>query len=149
VITKGLAPNGEVNFEFQPEQEGDWQAARQATNMVSKIVNEMNDPHFVINQWAMDSCLNKNGMMMIMPIREQVVRYVETSGTADQLRAFERQAEESGLTYLRQSRRKKSVDMEAVMAEMQKFGWSFYDSYGPMNPEEARINTEKLRRDLE
>ena len=121
VITKGLAPNGEVNFEFQPEQEGDWQAARQATNMVSKIVNEMNDPHFVINQWAMDSCLNKNGMMMIMPIREQVVRYVETSGTADQLRAFERQAEESGLTYLRQSRRKKSVDMPKVMAEMAQF----------------------------
>ena len=54
VITKGLAPNGEVNFEFQPEQEGDWQAARQATNMVSKIVNEMKDPHFVINHWAMD-----------------------------------------------------------------------------------------------
>jgi hypothetical protein len=121
VITKGLAPNGEVNFEFQPEQEGDWQAARQATNMVRKIVNEMNDPHFVINQWAMDSCLNKNGMMMIMPIREQVVRYVETSGTADQLRAFERQAEESGLTYLRQSRRKKSVDMPKVMAEMAQF----------------------------
>ena len=121
VITKGLTPNGEVNFEFQPEHEGDWQAARQATEMVSKIINEMNDPHFIINQWAMDSCLNKNGMMMIMPIREQIVRYVTTDGTMDQLKAFERQAEESGLTYLRQSRRKKSVDMVKVMQEMQQF----------------------------
>jgi hypothetical protein len=121
VITKGLTPNGEVNFEFQPEHEGDWQAARQSTNMVSKIVNEMNDPHFIMNQWAMDSCLNKNGMMMIMPIREQIVRYVETQGTMDQLRAFERQAEDSGLTYLRQSRRKKSVDMPKVVAEMAQF----------------------------
>lgn len=121
VITKGLTPNGEINFEFQPEYEGDWMAARQATNMVSKIVNEMNDPHFVVNQWAMDACLNKNGMMMIMPIREQVVRYVETSGTTDQLRAFELQAEESGLTYLRQSRRKKTVDMAKVAEEMAQF----------------------------
>jgi len=121
VITKGLTPNGEVNFEFQPEHEGDWIAARQATSMVSKIVNEMNDPHFIMNQWAMDSCMNKNGMMMIMPIREQIVRYIETQGTMDQLRAFELQAEESGLTYLRQSRRKKNVDMEKVAQEAQAF----------------------------
>ena len=121
VITKGLTPNGEVNFEFQPEHEGDWMTARQATSMVSKIMNEMNDPHFIINQWAMDSCMNKNGMMMIMPIREQIVRYIETTGTMDQLRAFELQAEESGLTYLRQSRRKKSVEMAKVLEELQQF----------------------------
>jgi hypothetical protein len=86
--------------------------------MVSKVVNQMNDPHFVMERWVMDAAMHKNGMMMIKPIREQIVRYVETSGTADQLKAFELQAAESGLTALRQSRRRIDVDMEAVAAEM-------------------------------
>lgn len=119
VIVKGLAPNGEINFEFVPDGESDRTAARQATNMVSKILNEQNDPHFVLQRWVMDANLHKNGMLMILPKREQITRYVETAGTLDQLQAFERQAEEGGLTVLRQSRRKTRVDMEAVMSELQ------------------------------
>jgi hypothetical protein len=119
VITKGLAPNGEINFEFVADGEEDEIAARQATEMVSSIVNEMNDPHFVLERWVMDANMHKNGMMMIMPVREPIIRYVETQGTADQLRAFEQQAQDSGLTALRQSRRRTNVDMAAVMKEVQ------------------------------
>jgi hypothetical protein len=120
VIAKGIAPNGEVNFDFVPENEYDAEAARQATEMVSHVINEMNDPHFVMERWIMDSAMHKNGMMMIKPVREQITRYVETSGTADQLLAFEQQAIDSGLTPLRQSRKRVGVDMEAVMAEVQQ-----------------------------
>ena len=120
VISKGLMPNGQINFEFVPDNEADDTAARQATNMVSKVINEHNDPHFILQRWIMDACLHKNGMLMVLPKREQIVRYVETTGTADQLQAFERQAEEGGLTVLRQSRRKTRVEMEAVMAEVER-----------------------------
>ena len=120
VITKGLTPNSEVNFEFVSDGADDEDAARQATEMVSKVVNQMNDPHFLMERWVMDAAMHKNGMMMIKPIREPIVRYVETSGTLDQLRAFEQQAGESGLTALRQSRRKTNIDMERVQAEVQQ-----------------------------
>ena len=120
VISKGLMPNGQINFEFVPDNEADDTAARQATNMVSKVINEHNDPHFILQRWIMDACLHKNGMLMVLPKREQIVRYVETTGTADQLQAFERQAEEGGLTVLRQSRRKTRVEMAAVMAEVER-----------------------------
>jgi hypothetical protein len=119
VIAKGLTPNGEVNFEFVPDHNGDEVAARQATEMVSKVFNQYNDPHKMLQQWIMDAAMHKNGMLMVLPVREQITRYVETQGTADQLRAFEQQAADSGLTALRQSRRKQSVDMEAVLAETQ------------------------------
>ena len=119
VITKGLAPNGEINFEFVADGEDDEIAARQATEMVSHVVNEMNDPHFLLERWVMDANMHKNGMMMIMPVREQITRYVETQGTADQLRAFEQQAADSGLTALRQSRRRVNVDMANVLKEVQ------------------------------
>jgi hypothetical protein len=118
VIAKGLAPDGEINFEFVPDHEDDAVAARQATNMVSRVLNEENDPHFILQRWIMDACMHKNGMLMVLPKREQIVRYVETQGTTDQLRAFERQAEESGLTVLRQSRRKTRVDMARAMEEI-------------------------------
>ena len=121
VITKGLCPNGEINFEFTADHEGDADAARQATEMVSKVINEQNDPHFILNQWVMDAAMHKNGMLMIKPIREQITRYVTTQGTADQLRAFEQQALDSGLQFVRQSRRKLQVDMAAVMSETQEF----------------------------
>ena len=121
VIAKGLAPQGEVNFNFVPDTEEDDVAARQATDMVSRVINEENDPHFILQRWIMDACMHKNGMLMILPKREQIVRYVESTGTPDQLQAFERQAEESGLTVLRQSRRKQSVDMAKVMAETEQF----------------------------
>jgi hypothetical protein len=121
VIAKGLAPQGEVNFNFVADTEEDDVAARQATDMVSRVINEENDPHFILQRWIMDACMHKNGMLMILPKREQIVRYVESTGTPDQLQAFERQAEESGLTVLRQSRRKQSVDMAKVMAETEQF----------------------------
>lgn len=120
VIAKGLMPGGEINFEFVADGEEDEAAARQATDMVSKVVNQMNDPHFILERWIMDANLHKNGMMMIKPVREQIVRYVETQGTNDQLRAFEQQAAESGLTTLRQSKRQVGIDMEKAMAELQQ-----------------------------
>ena len=119
VITKGLAPNGEINLEFVADGEDDEIAARQATEMVSHVVNEMNDPHFILERWVMDANMHKNGMMMIMPVREPITRYIETQGTADQLRAFEQQATDSGLTATRQTRRRVSVDMANVMKEVQ------------------------------
>ena len=121
VIAKGLAPQGEINFNFVADTDDDDTAARQATDMVSRILNEENDPHFILQRWIMDACMHKNGMLMILPVREQVVRYVETTGTPDQLQAFERQAEDSGLTVLRTSRRKQSVDMAQVLKETQEF----------------------------
>jgi hypothetical protein len=68
----------------------------------------------------MDACMHKNGMMMIKPVREQITRYVETEGTNEQLKAFELQAAESGLTALRQSKRQVNVNMAAAMAEIQQ-----------------------------
>lgn len=120
VIAKGLMPNGEINFEFVADNEDDEVAARQATNMVSKVVNQMNDPHFILERWIMDANMHKNGMMMIKPVRENITRYVETEGTLDQLRAFEQQAGDSGLTALRQSKRQVTVQMDKVMAEVQQ-----------------------------
>jgi len=118
VITKGLMPNGEINFDFVADGADDEVAARQATNMVSKVVNQMNDPHFIVERWVMDAAMHKNGMMMIKPVREQITRYIETVGTSEQLRAFEAQAADSGLTALRQSKRQDSVDMVKAMAEI-------------------------------
>ena len=120
VITKGLMPNGEINFEFVADGEDDEIAARQANDMVSKVVNQMNDPHFILERWIMDANMHKNGMMMIKPIREPIVRYVETQGTSDQLRAFEQQASDSGLTALRQNKRRINVDMQKTLAEVQQ-----------------------------
>jgi hypothetical protein len=120
VIAKGLMPNGEINFDFVADNEDDEVGARQATNMVHKVVNQMNDPHFILERWIMDANMHKNGMMMIKPVRENITRYVETEGTVDQLTAFEQQAAESGLTALRQSKRQINVEMEKVMAEVQQ-----------------------------
>ena len=120
VITKGLVPNGEVNFEFVADGEDDEMAARQASDMVSEVINEQNDPHFILERWVMDSAMHKNGMMMIKPVREPITRYVESQGTLDQLRAFEQQAGDSGLTVLRQSRRRTGVDMAKVAEEVQQ-----------------------------
>ena len=120
VIAKGLMPNGEINFEFVANDEMDEDGARQATEMVKKVINQMNDPHFILERWIMDANMHKNGMMMIKPVREQVTRYVETHGTLDQLKAFERQAMEGGLTALRQSRRKIHVEMDKVMPEVKQ-----------------------------
>jgi hypothetical protein len=119
VIAKGLSQNGEINFEFIPDNEADEVAARQATNMVHKMVNQNNDPHKILNHWIMDALLHKNGEMLISPYREQVTRYVKTKGTAAQLQAFEAQAADAGLTATRQSKRKVAMDTEQVMRETQ------------------------------
>ena len=120
VIAKGLMPNGEINFEFVAEGEYDEEAARQATDMVSKVVNQMNDPHFILERWVMDAAMHKNGMMMIKPVREKIDRYIETEGTNEQLKAFELQAAESGLTTLRQSKRQTNVNLQAALAEIKQ-----------------------------
>ena len=120
VITKGLVPNGEVNFDFVADTESDSEASKQASEMVATVINEQNDPHFILERWVMDACMHKNGMMMVMPVREAITRYVETQGTLDQLKAFEQQAADGGLTALRQTRRRTSVDLEKVMAEVQQ-----------------------------
>jgi hypothetical protein len=125
VIAKGLMPNGEINFEFVADTESDEEAARQATDMVSKVVNQMNDPHFILERWIMDANMHKNGMMMIKPVREQITRYVETQGTSDQLRAFEQQAFEAGLTVLKQSKRRVRVEIERVWNELKGAGKQF------------------------
>ena len=118
VIAKGLMPNGEINFDFVADGELDEVAAKQATDMVSKVVNSMNDPHFILERWVMDANMHKNGMMMIKPVRENITRYIETEGTNDQLKAFELQAAESGLTALRQTKRRVNIDMEKAIAEI-------------------------------
>ena len=152
VIAKGLMPNGEINFEFVADGEEDETAARQASAMVNKVVNQMNDPHFILERWIMDANMHKNGMMMIKPVRENITRYVDTQGTIEQLRAFEQQAAESGLTTLRQSKRQVSVDMEKVMAEVtqllgaqsqdfaKNIAGKFVDSLADM-PEEGSMET--------
>ena len=94
VIAKGLMPNGEINFDFIADTTDTEAASRQATRMVNTVVNQMNDPHFILERWVMDACMHKNGMMMIKPVREQVTRYVDTEGTMEQLRAFEAQAQD-------------------------------------------------------
>ena len=121
VISKGLMQNGEINFEFVPDNEDDTYAARQATEMVHKLVNQNNDPHFILQHWIMDSLLHKNGEMLISPDRELITRYVKTKGTADQLQAFEAQAADAGLTVLRTSKRKATVNLDQVMKETQQW----------------------------
>ena len=121
VISKGLIQNGEINFEFVPDNEDDRDAAQQATDMVHKIVNQNNDPHQILQHWIMDALLHKNGEMMISPVREQITRYVKTKGTADQLQAFEAQAADAGLTAARTAKRRVSMDSSKVMAETQQW----------------------------
>ena len=118
VVLKGICPNGEIQFEFVPDSEEDAVAARQATDMVSYVLNQQNDPHQIMHHWVMDAALHKNGEMMIAPRRENITRYVTTKGTLDQLKAFEAQAESGGLTVTKTSRKKLSVDMEQLQKEV-------------------------------
>ena len=149
VINKGLAPNGEINFEFVEDTDADDVAARQATEMVSRVINEENDPHFILQRWIMDACLHKNGMLMVLPVRESIVRYVETQGTLDQLRAFEQQAQEGGLTPLRQSRRKQSVDLAQVARETQQFAAGLPQQQHEENIRARTATAEAMSSDLD
>ena len=117
VITKCLMPNGKINFEFERFAETDDEQARQATEMVKYMLNSKNDPYQIVRDWAQDSLLHKNGIVMVMPIREPIVQYKEVEGTKDQLRSFEIMAAEKGLESKRQNMRKIDVDLEGVMQE--------------------------------
>ena len=149
VINKGLAPNGEINFEFVEDTDADDVAARQATEMVSRVINEENDPHFILQRWIMDACMHKNGMLMVLPVRESIVRYVETQGTLDQLRAFEQQAQDGGLTPLRQSRRKQTVDLEQVARETQQFAAGLPQQQHEENIRARTATAEAMSSDLD
>jgi len=121
VVAKGLSQNGEINFEFVADNEEDEQAARQATEIVHKVINQHNDPHKILQHWILDALLHKNGEMLIQPHREQITRYVKTKGTSDQLKAFEAQAADAGLTATRTSKRKVSVDIPQVIKETKAY----------------------------
>ena len=149
VINKGLAPNGEINFEFVEDTDADDVAARQATEMVSRVINEENDPHFILQRWIMDACMHKNGMLMVLPVRESIVRYVETQGTLDQLRAFEQQAQDGGLTPLRQSRRKQTVDLAQVAKETQQFAAGLPQQQHEENIRARTATAEAMSSDLD
>ena len=116
IITKCLMPNGKVNFEFERFSEKDSKQAYQATEMVKYMLNSKNDSYQIIRDWAQDSLLHKNGIVMVSPLREPVTQYKEVEGTKDQLRVFETMAAENGLTAKRQGMKRADVDLQAVMA---------------------------------
>ena len=118
IITKCLMPNGKVNFEFERFSESDSEQATQATEMVKYMVNSKNDSYAIIRDWAQDSLLHKNGIVMVSPVREPITQYKEVEGTKDQLRVFETMAAEKGLTVKRQNMRRVDVDLQGVMQEM-------------------------------
>jgi hypothetical protein len=116
VITKGLMPDGEVNFEFQKFNEADI-GSMQAADMVKYFINSKNDAYQIIRDWTQDALLHKNGIVMISPIREPITQYKEVEGTRDQLRSFEIMAADKGLTTKRQQMRRIDVNLEGVMQE--------------------------------
>ena len=118
IITKCLMPNGKVNFEFERFSEADSEQATQATEMVKYMVNSKNDSYAIIRDWAQDSLLHKNGIVMVSPVREPITQYKEVEGTKDQLRVFETMAAEKGLTVKRQNMRRIDVNLQGVMQEM-------------------------------
>ena len=117
IITKCLMPNGRVNFEFERFSESDTEQSNQATEMVKYMLNSKNDSYQIIRDWAQDSLLHKNGIVMVSPVRAPITQYKEVEGTKDQLRVFETLAGEKGLTAKRQEMRKIDVDLQGVMQE--------------------------------
>jgi len=117
IITKCLMPNGKVNFEFERFSEMDSEQADQATEMVKYMINSKNDSYQVIRDWAQDSLLHKNGIVMVAPLREAITQYKEVEGTKDQLRVFETLAADKGLTTKRQEMRRIDVDLQGVLQE--------------------------------
>lgn len=114
IITKCLMPNGKVNFEFERFSETDSEQAVQATEMVKYMINSKNDSYQIIRDWAQDSLLHKNGIVMVSPVREPITQYKEVEGTRDQLRVFETMAADKGLTVKRQNMRKIDVDLSGA-----------------------------------
>ena len=118
IITKCLMPDGGVNFEFGRFSEDDAMACSQATDMVKYFINNKNDAYEIIRDWAQDSLLHKNGIVMVMPIREPITMYKEVEGTKDQLRSFEITLADKGLSYKRQNMRRVDVNLQGAMQEM-------------------------------
>ena len=133
IITKCLMPNGKVEFEFERFNEADDQQARQATEMVKYMLNSKNDSYQVIRDWAQDSLLHKNGIVMVSPVREPIVQYKEVEGTKDQLRVFETMAAEKGLEAKRQGMRRIDVDLQAVMMDVAEAGEDMADAVNANN----------------
>jgi hypothetical protein len=117
IITKCLMPNGKVDFEFERFSEADAAQAEQSTEMVKYMLNSKNDSYQIIRDWAQDSLLHKNGIVMVSPLREPITQYKEVEGTKDQLRVFETMAAEKGLTPKRQNMRRIDVDMQGLVQE--------------------------------
>lgn len=136
IITKCLMPNGKVNFEFERFSEADAKQSEQATEMVKYMLNSKNDSYAVIRDWAQDSLLHKNGIVMISPVREPITQYKEVEGTKDQLRVFETMAAEKGLTAKRQNMRRIDVNLEGVMQEV-------------MGPEEAEAGPSNSQEEMD
>jgi hypothetical protein len=133
IITKCLMPNGKVNFEFERFSEMDSLQAEQATEMVKYMINSKNDSYAIIRDWAQDSLLHKNGIVMVSPVREPITQYKEVTGTKDQLRVFETMAAEKGLTVKRQNMRRIDVDIQGVMQEV---AGPEEEDQGPSSPQE-------------
>jgi len=117
IITKCLMPNGKVNFEFERFSEQDTDQSNQATEMVKYMLNSRNDSYQIIRDWAQDSLLHKNGIVMVAPVREPITQYKEVTGTKDQLRVFETMAGEKGLTAKRQEMKLADVDLQGAMQQ--------------------------------
>jgi hypothetical protein len=122
IITKCLMPNGKVQFDFNRFNDKDADHARQATEMAKYFINSKNDAYASIRDWAQDALLHKNGIIMVMPIREPITQYKEVEGTRDQLRSFEILAAEKGLTPKRQNMRKIDVDLQGAAMELAQEG---------------------------
>ena len=133
IVTKCLMPNGKVEFEFERFNEADDQQARQATEMVKYMLNSKNDSYQIIRDWAQDSLLHKNGIVMVSPVREPIVQYKEVTGTKDQLRVFETMAAEKGLEAKRQGMRRVDVDLETAMMDVMEGGEDMVDAVNANN----------------
>ena len=140
VITKCLMPQGKINFEFERFTEHD-RGATQATEMVKYMLNSKNDSYQIIRDWAQDSLLHKNGIVMVSPIRNPITQYKEVEGTRDQLRSFEILAAEKGLTAKRQQMRKIDVNLEGVMQESMVPDENMQEPSGEDVEEAIRNNT--------
>ena len=140
VITKCLMPQGKINFEFERFTEYD-KGAIQATEMVKYMLNSKNDSYQIIRDWAQDSLLHKNGIVMVSPIRNPITQYKEVEGTRDQLRSFEILAAEKGLTAKRQQMRKIDVNLEGVMMESMVSEEEMQEPSGEDVQEAIRNNT--------
>lgn len=128
VVTKCLMPNGKVEFEFERMPHESGEASRQATEMVKYMLNSENDSYAVIRDWAQGALLNKNGIVMISPVRDPITMYKEVEGTRDQLKVFEIMAAEKGLTVKRQNMRRIDVGLENAAADVLETGADMEDA---------------------